>query len=92
MATSWYRPGVVPKIVKSWKVDSTFGLFLELWDSTCIVTNFREAKCPTLINPANPSLSGVSKFPYFPKVRQSLPLNPLENVFEPHQHVYAGWS
>jgi len=30
------------------------------------VTNFREANCSTLIIPANPSLSGVSKFPYFP--------------------------
>ncbi|CAJ1950347.1 unnamed protein product [Cylindrotheca closterium] len=68
MATAWYRPGVVPKIVKSWKVQVQVGIELdvEIWSTTCIVTNFKEARCPTLLNPANPSLSGVSKFPYFP--------------------------
>jgi O-acetyl-ADP-ribose deacetylase (regulator of RNase III) len=39
-------------------------LAVEVWDTTCIVTNF---KADILINSANPSLSGVSKFPYFPK-------------------------
>jgi len=67
MATSWYRPGVRPKLLQAFKeTSSSFGLVVELWDTTCIVTNFREAKCTTLINPGNPSLSGVSKFPYFP--------------------------
>lgn len=40
---------------------------IEIWKTTCIVTNFSEAKCSTLINPANPELSGVSKLPYFPR-------------------------
>ena len=55
---------------------------IEVWEATCIVTNFSKAivspsrddtnnrdgkYCSYLINPANPSLSGVSKFPYFRK-------------------------
>lgn len=44
---------------------------IEVWDTTCIVTNFGRAtepsNCQVLINPANPNLTGVSKFPYFPR-------------------------
>jgi O-acetyl-ADP-ribose deacetylase (regulator of RNase III) len=43
---------------------------IEIWDTTCIVTNMASQyvpNCPILINPANPRLSGVSTFPYFPK-------------------------
>lgn len=68
MSTAWYRPGFIPKAIQAWKVKPKSGLLLgvEVWETTCIVTNFREALCSVLINPANPSLSGVSKFPYFP--------------------------
>lgn len=58
---------------------------IEVWTTTCIVTNFgmkrgraggtdgdasgesASSSCSVLTNPANPSLSGVSDFPYFPK-------------------------
>ena len=43
---------------------------VEIWNTTCIVTNFGKSKasaCSVLINPANPSLTGVKKFPYFPR-------------------------
>jgi O-acetyl-ADP-ribose deacetylase (regulator of RNase III) len=41
---------------------------VEVWNTTCIVTNFGpKVSSSALINPANPDLSGVSQFPYFPK-------------------------
>ena len=43
---------------------------IEVWTTTCIVMNFGQTtacNCTVLINPANPQLSGVSKFPYFPR-------------------------
>lgn len=62
MSTAWYRTNVIPKRVWRWRICPS--LAVEVWDTTCIVTNFQ---ADMLINPANPSLSGVSKFPYFPK-------------------------
>ena len=67
--------------------DSPFHRSIEVWDTTCVVTNMNAIDengadgdnpgggeendhCQTpfsvLINPGNPSLSGVSKFSYFP--------------------------
>lgn len=44
---------------------------VEVWTTTCIVTNFGKppspVACTTLINPSNPELSGVKNFPYFPR-------------------------
>jgi len=83
MSTAWYRPNAIPKLIRRWEHSqtstgssttgstsaSTTGTSshsaVEVWDTTCIVTNFQAADL--LLNPANPSLSGVSKFPYFPK-------------------------
>ena len=62
MSTAWYRSNVIPHRLRRWKVHPF--LAVEVWDTTCIVTNF---KAHLLINSANPSLSGVSQFPYFPK-------------------------
>ena len=88
MSTSWYKPGFVPKLIRKWTTESNISSIqnrarsIEVWEATCIVTNFSKAivsqsrddtnnsdgkYCSYLINPANPSLSGVSKFPYFPK-------------------------
>jgi O-acetyl-ADP-ribose deacetylase (regulator of RNase III) len=39
---------------------------VQVWKTTCIVTQFGNDN-DVLINPCNPELSGVSKFPYFPK-------------------------
>jgi O-acetyl-ADP-ribose deacetylase (regulator of RNase III) len=46
------------------------GRALEVWTTTCIVTNFGKetaAACSILINPSNPELTGVKNFPYFPR-------------------------
>jgi O-acetyl-ADP-ribose deacetylase (regulator of RNase III) len=43
---------------------------VEIWKTTCIVTNFGKnspAACSILINPSNPELTGISQFPYFPR-------------------------
>ena len=43
---------------------------IEIWTTPCIVTRFgkpSQVQCTWLINPSNPELSGVSKFPYFPR-------------------------
>jgi hypothetical protein len=64
MSTAWYKSRMVPKLVQEWKNHKRS---MEVWETTCIVTNFRTANCQFLINPTNPQLTGVSKFPYFPK-------------------------
>ena len=43
---------------------------IEVSNSSCIVTNFRKLSssgCSILINLPNPGLTGVNKFPYFPR-------------------------
>lgn len=76
MSTAWYRGKVVPSLIRRWEhplssSSSTNSqrphLYLhavEIWDTTCIVTNF---EADVLVNPANSRLSGIAKFPYFPK-------------------------
>jgi hypothetical protein len=86
MATAWYQKSkVVPTLLKQWQHRNRS---VEVWKTTCIVTNFGkpvpnspaqvhvqvhvqvqvEAQVvQLLINPANPQLSGVYKFPYFPR-------------------------
>jgi hypothetical protein len=81
MSTAWYKSKVVPTLLKQWQHRNRL---VEVWKTTCIVTNFGKSTVPVpvplpevpaickvqvqaLINPANPELSGVSKFPYFPR-------------------------
>jgi hypothetical protein len=80
MSTAWYKSKVVPTLLQTWQHRNRS---VEVWKTTCIVTNFgkptaavtfpvQEPICKVqgvhvLINPANPELSGVSKFPYFPR-------------------------
>lgn len=68
MSTAWYRSNVVPSMVRRWtnghSQSNRLLAAVEVWDTTCIVTNFQ---ADILINPANPRLSGVADFPYFPK-------------------------
>lgn len=64
MSRAWYKPGVGPKLLRSFQRERRS---VEVWNATCIVTAFKEADCNILINPGNPQLSGVSKFPYFPR-------------------------
>jgi O-acetyl-ADP-ribose deacetylase (regulator of RNase III) len=76
MSTAWYRGKVIPSVIRRWEYDppslsSTIDASckrllqaVEIWDTPCIVTNF---EADVLINPANSRLTGVTKFPYFPK-------------------------
>jgi hypothetical protein len=69
MSTSFYK-STAPSLLKSF-VNKHNKRSVEVWNTTCIVTNFgknqKQTACDALINPANPELSGVSQFPYFPK-------------------------
>jgi len=73
MSTAWYKPSALPKLLRSFprkSKDSTVQPSVEVWNTTCIVTKFgktTEPSCTVLINSSNPSLSGVKKFPYFPR-------------------------
>ena len=96
MSTAWYRPNSIPRRIRLWTSmtgaqandSSSFRRSIEVWDTTCVVTNMNarnktgttagdnssangedhDCQIPfsVLINPGNPSLSGVSKFSYFP--------------------------
>ena len=55
--------GVRPKLV--YRLEGARAI--EVWTTVCIVSSFQEAKASVLINPGNPQLSGVAKFPYFPR-------------------------
>jgi O-acetyl-ADP-ribose deacetylase (regulator of RNase III) len=61
---------------------------VQVWKTTCIVTQFGNDK-DVLINPCNPELSGVSKFPYFPKGGPA-PLDAVDSMhkdWQPLGHV-----
>lgn len=63
-----YLSKVAPRLWHTQKIGRAIAI--EVWTTTCIVMNFgkaTDAKCTILINPANPDLSGVSSFPYFPR-------------------------
>ena len=52
-----------------------------MWTTTCIVTNFGSMpQCTTLINPANPNLTGPNTFPYFPRGGPQPRLQPNRNA------------
>lgn len=72
MATAFYKTSAAPRLVRAFP--RLAGASVEVWNTTCIVANFGKTKlpdektgCSVLINPGNPQLSGVSKFPYFPR-------------------------
>jgi O-acetyl-ADP-ribose deacetylase (regulator of RNase III) len=69
MSTAWYRSRCVPQMIQRWTspsvVVNNHNLVIEVWDTTCVVHNMKH-HADILLNPANPQLSGVSKFPYFP--------------------------
>ena len=78
MSRAWYKPHATPQLVESIS-RSMAGTTtrrrrrrrtVQVWNTTCAVTKAGKASpmaCSVLITPANPQLSGVSKFPYFPK-------------------------
>jgi O-acetyl-ADP-ribose deacetylase (regulator of RNase III) len=64
---AFFKAGVAPKMIYRL---ARGGRALEVWTTTCIVTNFGKqsaAACSILINPSNPELTGVKNFPYFPR-------------------------
>ena len=64
------RGGMKSKMKKEDGIDIVVPRTVEVWNTTCIVTNFgknKSSNCGILVNPSNPSLLGVKKFPYFPK-------------------------
>lgn len=81
---AWFKPSSLPQLVARFASRKS-NKSIEVWTTTCIVTNFgmrrrtqegggasadasdQRPRCSTLINPANPSLSGPHAFPYFPK-------------------------
>lgn len=65
MSTAFYSSSP-PKLIASFHNQFTKRT-LEVWNTTCIVTNFGKVSCSALINPANPDLTGVRQFPYFPR-------------------------
>jgi len=78
MSTAFYKTSVAPRLLKAFPRLRDGGHAttpsIEIWNTTCVVTNFGKTKlpdgmkgCSVLLNPANPQLSGVSKFPYFPQ-------------------------
>ena len=83
MSRAWYNPNAAPRLlgsILSTGERTTNRRQVQIWNTTCVVTksgkqqkasagndNNCSMNCSVLINPANPQLSGVSKFPYFPK-------------------------
>jgi len=66
---AFFKSAIKPKLL--YRLQSTCQRrAVEVWTTTCIVTNFgkgTKADCSVLINPSNPQLSGVKNFPYFPR-------------------------
>lgn len=68
---AFFRSNVAPRLLHRF---STTHRAVEVWTTTCIVTNFgrsslhdKEFDHWILINPSNASLSGCRNFPYFPR-------------------------
>ena len=73
MSTAWYKSRFVPELVRSWTRSTAnrtqhehSSFTIEVWNTTCIVTNDFGPEYRVLVNPGNPNLTGVSQFPYFP--------------------------
>ena len=61
-AKSWFKQNA-PQLVARFESSSP-GRSVEVWLSTCIVTN-GPPDCSALVNPSNPYLTGPNSFPYF---------------------------
>lgn len=67
MSKRFFKPSLKPELLH--KLSGASNRSIEIWTTTCIVTNFGKsrAQATILINPSNPQLSGVRNFPYFPR-------------------------
>ena len=87
-AKAWYKPAAMPELVAKFTLPTAESKTkatterrrrsIEVWTTTCIVSNFGKTNtlhtnnekhplCTILINPANPYLSGPYTLPYFPR-------------------------
>jgi O-acetyl-ADP-ribose deacetylase (regulator of RNase III) len=66
MSKAFWKSSIPPKLVYRFSPSSASKKSIEIWITTCIVTNFKNL-ANILINPCNPQLSGVRNFPYFPR-------------------------
>ena len=86
-AKAWYKPSAIPQLIAKFDAPSSTSSgkaskrAIEVWTTTCIVTNFGKLAavnnshgessqlpgCAVLVNPANPGLTGPNSFPYFPR-------------------------
>jgi O-acetyl-ADP-ribose deacetylase (regulator of RNase III) len=66
MSKAFWKSSVPPKLLYRFSPSSASKTSIEIWITTCIVTNF-DNLATILINPCNPQLSGVRNFPYFPR-------------------------
>jgi len=75
---AFYKSKVAPKLLHRFKAAARKSVTraVEIWTTTCIVTNFETTKTTTdgkhtiksiLINSSNEGLTGTSNFPYFPR-------------------------
>eukprot|EP00573_Skeletonema_grethae_P001819 CAMPEP_0201691350 /NCGR_PEP_ID=MMETSP0578-20130828/4526_1 /ASSEMBLY_ACC=CAM_ASM_000663 /TAXON_ID=267565 /ORGANISM="Skeletonema grethea, Strain CCMP 1804" /LENGTH=390 /DNA_ID=CAMNT_0048176533 /DNA_START=115 /DNA_END=1287 /DNA_ORIENTATION=+ len=82
VSKAWYKSAAPRLIGKFTNTSSSRKKAVEIWTTTCILTNFgkqcrhnsenisndhQQQPVMTLINPANPNLSGPNAFPYFPR-------------------------
>lgn len=82
VSKAWYKSAAPRLIGKFTNTSSSRKKAVEIWTTTCILTNFgkqcrhnsenisndhQQQPLMTLINPANPNLSGPNAFPYFPR-------------------------
>jgi len=74
ISKSFLASRVSPKLVHEIAVKNALGKnnVLQVWTTTCIVSNFAIATDTTstnrvLVNPSNPGLTGCSNFTYFPR-------------------------
>ena len=81
VSKAWYK-SAAPRLIGKFTNSSSSSprKAVEIWTTTCILTNFgkrsighnfensnKQQPVVTLINPANPNLSGPNAFPYFPR-------------------------
>lgn len=81
MSRAFYKFNSVPKLIARFSHEQKS---VAVWTTTCIVNNFGknqdQTSCDVLINPSNPELSGVSNFPYFPRLSVMLTQYYLHNL------------
>mmetsp|Transcript_20796 Transcript_20796/g.34049 ORF Transcript_20796/g.34049 Transcript_20796/m.34049 type:complete len:380 (+) Transcript_20796:70-1209(+) len=89
VSKAWYK-SAAPRLIGKFKSCSSSRKAVEIWTTTCILTNFgknvhnlndhQQPVITSLINPANPNLSGPNAFPYFPRGGPQPKVQPNRNA------------